>query len=330
MTAHIHHPWRLSAGCTIRSGLDGVVLDTREDSITIASNQPAALAAWLAQLQTGTAPLAAPAALADLCAQLREADLLLEIDGAVNARDSDALVLAFEREARFWARAIFEQPFWVRLLAGDCTSAQVFGWGTEFYHFVDAANLYMPIGVAHSGQTRSLRPALARHYVEEMNHGEIFLAGLRQSGIDSRSVQLAPALPQTAALINNLTELAYEGGVAYAACFAVMQPGLSTGTAAELEHFYRSLTALYPYAGEMFAAFHKHASMDLLLEHAAPPFFALCREEPALSPQARRRASAVMQSVAESFILFFEGIHDAYADSGAFAPRRPFALEAVQ
>lgn len=337
MNHTIESQFRLSAGCTIRMEANGVNVGTREEDIWIESNQPNAIARFLERLQGRGATYEAVAdlevperAAADMIEQLRDSDLLLDIDGVINARGPDALVLAFQREARFWAKAIFEQSFWGVLLEGGCSQSQVYGWGVEFYHFVDAANTYMPIGVAHTRQERSIRPALAKHYVEEMNHGEIFLNGLRHSGIDTKSVIAAPPLPHTAALINNLTELAYEGGVAYTACFAIMQPGLSNGTAPELEQFYRALTDLYPFAGEMFAAFHKHASMDLTLHHDAPPFFALCRDEPGLSVQSRRRASQVMQTVAESFILFFEGIYDEYGVSPTFTPRRPFRLEAVR
>jgi pyrroloquinoline quinone (PQQ) biosynthesis protein C len=327
----------LSAGCSIDVCGGSVVIGTLEDDIRIDSSHPDLIREFLDQLQSGARAYALADALAlperavgSILTQLRESDLLLDVDRTAQVETGADVAKHFQREARFWAKSIFEQPFWSTLLEGRCSRAQVLGWGVEFYHFVDAANVYMPVGVAHARQLRAQRPAIARHYIEEMNHGEIFLDGLARCGLDVNSVVAAPPLPHTAALINHLTELAYEGAVPYTTSFAVMQPGLSTGNAEQLDEFYGMLTKLYPYAKEMFAAFHRHASLDLKLKHDEPLFFSACRADPGLDLGARRRASQVMQSVAESFVLFFEGIEEAYGDSATFSPRRPFRLEAVQ
>ena len=337
MTTLMHSCLRLSPACRLTHTAQELLIASREHEIVCASSRPDVIEHLLLELDSGATPLAlavrhgvAPNDLDGVLSVLLENDLLLDVERAASAGSGADMAEALRLEARFWARTIFAQAFWEDLLAGRCSRAQVLGWGVEFYHFVDAANLYMPLGVAHTRHaTAAMREAIARHYIEEMNHGAIFLDGLIGCGVDRASLLAAPPLPHTMALINQLAELAYEGELPYSASFAVMQPGLCMPTKAALGLFYGRLGQLYPYAAPLFKAFQRHAALDLDLQHEEALFYRLCREQPGLSGNQCRLASETMRSVAELFILFFEGIRDSYAGADAFAPRRPLRLEAV-
>jgi len=305
-----------------------LVMLTREDEYRFQTAEPEALARILEALREQGCPseLAARqgvegSALEPLLVALANDSVLLDLDAAKESLDGAGTVEAMLREARFWARTVFEQPFWVDLLAGRFTRAQVLGWGVEFYHFVDAANFYMPLGIAHTRSKRYLREAIARHYIQEMDHGVIFIEGLNRSGVDRSSILIAPPLPHTQALINGLAELAIEGEVPYTAAFAVMQPGIVEPSIQAIDEFYGTLSRLYPFAAPMFDAFRRHARIDIDLHHEETTFTLLCRE--GISPTERARASLAMQTVAENFVLFFEGIHDWYGRQEDFALRRP-------
>lgn len=324
----MHRRTLLSPHCRVSVESNTLVMLTREDEYRFQVTQPEALARVMHGLREQGCPaeLAArqgvdASALEPLLAALAKDAVLLDLDAARESTDAAGTVDAMLCEARFWARAVFEQPFWEDLLAGRFNRAQVLGWGVEFYHFVDAANFYMPLGIAHTRNKRNLRAAIARHYIQEMDHGVIFLEGLNRSGLDRSSILIAPPLPHTQALINSLAELAIEGEVPYTAAFAVMQPGIIEPSIEALDEFYGALSRLYPFAAPMFDAFRRHARIDVDLHHEETTFTLLCRE--GISPTERERASLAMQTVAENFVLFFEGIQDWYGRQEDFALRRP-------
>jgi len=327
---------RLSPGCQILVQADAVIIDTRETELRVQTPKAPELARLLSQLFRPNVPrhVISENQLEDCLVEpvlqaLSEDDLLLDEGRANDASEPEEALDALLAEARFHARSIFAQPFWSELLSGTLSTAQVLGWGVEFYHFVDAANDYMSLGVAHARGHRSQRGMLARHLIEEMDHGQIFLNGLARSGVDPGSVQEAPPLPHTAALVNLLAEMAIEGEVTYAASFAVMQPGLATASREAVDAFYKELSELYPFAEPMLEAFRRHAVIDVDLHHEETVFARICRDDSGLSRAERIRARWAMRALAESFVLFFEGIRDGYPKAGSFAPRRALSVSGL-
>ncbi|WP_404369741.1 hypothetical protein AB5I39_00050 [Sphingomonas sp. MMS24-J45] len=261
----------------------------------------------------------------DLAARLLEplAEEGAVIDASAPIRVGDAAFLdVFQQECRLMMRALAEQPFWRRILSGQASPTLVFGWGLEFAHFVDSANEYMPIGIAHARESAEIREIFARHYVEEANHAAIFFDGLARCGLDRARMAAAPPLATTRALINLLVEHALEGSVAYAAGFAVMQPETEPTERGNVVSFYADLSALYPFAAPMFRAFERHACLDLDLGHHETVFKSLWNAG-GVPLSARPQALRAARSVAEAFTLFFEGILGVYGTAGAEFPRRP-------
>jgi pyrroloquinoline quinone (PQQ) biosynthesis protein C len=327
----------LSPICRIQSSERSVIVTCNEEEILIDTSFQPQISELLTALRTSNCPadflvkqgITQINMLDPALQALLESDLLLDVDRACEATCRHELNDALQAEARFWAKPIFEQPFWEQLLSGQCSPSQILGWGVEFYHFVDAANDYMPLGVSHTRELRQLRGPIASHYIEEMNHGKIFLEGLARCGLQHESVLVAPPLPHTRALINQLIEYAYEGELAYTSSFAIMQSGLTQPSIAVLDEFYGRLKAYYPYAAGLFDAFHRHASLDVELGHEKTVFMRLCLEGPLLAPVQIRRASTVMRSLAESFMLFFDGINKYYGTTEGFTPRRALQLEGL-
>lgn len=325
---------RLSSACWFEYSEEALVVHTRENIVRICCSEHKALASLLVKLQSIGVPALHGAGVLNadvldtVLKALDEEGLVLQVRKVEDAERGD-LSEALSSEARFYARMIFEQPFWIKLLAGRLSQAQVIGWGIEFYHFVEAANTYMPLGIAHARGHRGVIKELAKHYVEEMDHGQIFLDGLSECGLDSISIQNSPPLPHTAALINLLSELAIEGEVTYSASFAVMQPGLSQATHASVNSFYADLSSLYPTAAPMFNAFRRHALLDVDLGHEDNALRKLCEKPEGLSLSERDRASWAIRAVSEAFIQFFEGILNYYTMSSQPFARRPLLVERI-
>lgn len=277
----------------------------------------------LADLATGAG--LTPEAAARLLEPLAEEGAVIDALGTARAANPDAFLDAFQLECRLLMRALPEQPFWRKVLGGEASRELILGWGVEFAYFVEAANEYMPLGVAYSRESAAIREAFARHYAEEAGHSVIFYDGLARCGLDSARMASAPPLATTRALINLLVEHALEGSVTYAAGFAVMQPQAEPLERSQVREFYGELRGLYPFAQPMFDAFERHACLDLELGHHET-VFATLNALGGVPTEQRGRAVEAARAVAEAFILFFEGIMTFYGRPGAEVPRRPVLL----
>ena len=281
----------------------------------------------LEDLANGVA--APPAELDAIFNILAEDDLVLDASAAIEARSTEEFLSAFFRECNFWSKEIFAQPFWRAILSRKAQATLVLGWGVEFYHFVEAANEYMAAGVAYCRDDAVTRELIARHYIEEWNHSVMFLDGLVASGLDSDQVIAAPPLASTRALINHLTELAAADSFSYAAAFGIMQPSRERPRRESVDKFYNHLTENYPFASGLFQAFRKHAFLDLELGHCETVLERLCARSAVVTPENAQRIVGAARSVAEHFILFFEGILDFYGAPLAPIPRRPLNVLTV-
>ena len=317
----------LHRDATVRAAGEGLVIETPLWEFSV-KDRGLVLSRLLARADGATS-------LRDLAAEVgldtETAILLLEplaeegavIDAsAVLRAAADGFLDTFQKECHMMMRTLSEQPFWQQVLSGRANRNLILGWGIEFTHFVEAANEYMPLGIAHAREGVAVRELFSRHYAEEADHSAIFLKGLVECGLDRARITKAPPLATTRALINLLVEHAIEGAVPYAAGFAVMQPEVEAMDKEKVHGFYADLAQRYPFAVSMFRAFERHAGFDIDLCHHKTVFAGL-DELGAIPQAARTRAVETARAVAEAFILFFEGILDTYGAPTAEVPRRP-------
>ena len=261
---------------------------------------------------------------------LADEEVVIDASAAFDACTSEAFLDAYFAECRFLTDEIFAQPFWETLLSGRAEHNLVLGWGIEFYHFVDAANEHMAAAVAQCRDGSQTRAWLAKHYVEERDHGSIFLDGLAGVGLDRDQVRRAPPLPSTRALINYLTELASADTIAYAGAFGVMQSNREATTRDAIEQFFTFLSGQYPFATQLFDAFQRHALIDVDLKHQHLVLELICEDCKELGSEVAARPINAARSVAEQFIMFFEGIHQYYGSARMMLPRCAFDVRLVR
>jgi hypothetical protein len=255
---------------------------------------------------------------------LAEEGVVLDCAAPIRASRSEFLS-AIQCECSLLMQSLSEEPFWKRVFSGKANRSLILGWGIEFTHFVASANEYMPLGIAYAREGATVRELFSRHYSEEAEHSTIFMDGLLKCGLDPVRVTIAPPLASTRALINLLVENAIEGAGAYAAGFAIMQPNAQPTSSSSLKAFYSELAALYPFAAPLFEAFEKHANFDVELSHQHTVLAGMDAFG-AIPDASRSQIVDAARSVAEGFILFFEGIYDAYGNETAEVPRRPARL----
>jgi pyrroloquinoline quinone (PQQ) biosynthesis protein C len=223
----------------------------------------------------------------------------------------------------FWLEPIYRHPFWERVVSGTATRAQVVGFAFEKYHYIEGAFEHM--GIAAANATPEMMPHLARHFIEEYTHGDIYRRGLRSLFPDDAVLRSQP-LPSTRALINFLSESAARSSFAYYSGNELLQltentEDVSDGAGGAVNEFYDAMIKHYPYTKPLVDSFIAHTKADQNLGHA-DAFLEMCKSVPPMTRLEVNDALNVAKDMAEHLLLFMDGIDTFYATFPAL-PRVP-------
>jgi pyrroloquinoline quinone (PQQ) biosynthesis protein C len=229
--------------------------------------------------------------------------------------------------AAYWLQPIYQHPFWAKVVEGRATRAQVIGFAFEKYHYIEGAHEHMAIAAANA--TPEMLTHLARHFIEEYRHGDIYRRGLHSLFPDELVLE-APPLPTTRALVNFLNEAAATNSFGYYAANEFLQMTENTDEGVDdnaVNEFYAGMKKHYPYTGKLIESFIIHTKLDQNLGHD-DVFAQMCRDVPPLSTRDVQSVMNLTRSVAERLMVFMDGIDRFYA---AFPqmPRRVYALGAA-
>jgi len=210
-----------------------------------------------------------------------------------------------------WLQPVYAHPFWEKVVTGVASRAQLVGFAFEKYHYIEAAHEHMAIAVANSSP--QLMPHLARHFIEEYQHGDIYRAGLRSVASDDAILRSTP-LPSTRALVNFLNESAARNSFSYYAGNELLQATENDDDerdAQSVNEFYAAIRRNYPWAARLVKSFEDHTRLDQQLGHK-DVFLEMCRAMPVLAPQQVDDALRTTKLMAEHLLLFMEGIDSFY------------------
>jgi pyrroloquinoline quinone (PQQ) biosynthesis protein C len=254
-----------------------------------------------------------PARVASLVERLEEAGVVVLRDpGAPRTMTGAAFHRMHRRHARHWLRRVYEHPLWEEIATGRASRAQVIGFAFEKYHYIEGA--YEHMGIAAANATREMMPHLARHFIEEHNHGDIYRKGLASLFPDETVLHATP-LPSTRALVNFLSETAARSSFAYYAGNEVLQMTENTSDPADggaVDAFYDAMRRHYPWSDRLVASFVAHTHADQKLGHE-DVFREMCDSVPPLSEREVTDALNVARSMVEHLMLFMDGIRVHYA-----------------
>jgi pyrroloquinoline quinone (PQQ) biosynthesis protein C len=228
------------------------------------------------------------------------------------------------RYARSWLRPVYEHPLWEKIATGAASRAQVIGFAFEKYHYIEGAYEHMAVAAANA--TREMMPHLARHFIEEFNHGDIYRKGLG-SLFPHELVLHAQPLPSTRALVNFLSETAARSSFAYYAGNEVLQMTENTSDLAvsrSIDSFYEAMKRHYPWSDRLVASFVAHTHADQKLGHEGV-FEQMCASVPPLGAAEVTDALDVARAMTEHLLLFMDGI-DAFYGRFPAVPRTPCTL----
>jgi pyrroloquinoline quinone (PQQ) biosynthesis protein C len=223
-----------------------------------------------------------------------------------------------------WLQPIYDHPFWERVVTGKASRAQVLGFAFEKYHYIEGAFEHMAVAAANA--TPEMMPHLARHFIEEWNHGDIYRKGLRSLFPDDVVLRAQP-LPSTRALVNFLSESAARNSFGYYAGNELLQMTENTGDdqdAGSINEFYDAMRKHYPYTNKVIDSFIAHTAADQKLGHENV-FLEMCQSIPPLTQAQVDDALNIVRSMAEHLYLFMDGIDTFYARFPAI-PRLPSDL----
>ena len=264
-----------------------------------------------------------PARLRALLEQLAKAGVL----AFLSTKDGSGLLTGLEfyaihrERSLYWLQDVYRHPLWEKIVTGKASRAQVIGFAFEKYHYIEAAFEHM--GIAAANSSPEMMPHLARHFIEEYTHGDIYRKGLRSLFPDDVILHSQP-LPSTRALINYLNESADRSSFAYYAGNEVLQMTENTGDAdagRAVDDFYDAMRKHYPYTEKLIDSFIAHTKADQNLGHA-DAFLLMCQSVPPLTRREVNDALNVARNMAEHLMLFMDGIDTFY---GRFdtVPRLP-------
>ena len=222
-----------------------------------------------------------------------------------------------------WLEPIYTHPFWERVVSGRASRAQVLGFAFEKYHYIEAAFEHM--GIAAANASPEMMPHLARHFIEEYTHGDIYRKGLRSLFPDEVILRSQP-LPSTRALVNYLNECAQTDSFAYYSGNELLQmtENEDGGASNAVSEFYAAMKKHYPYTDLVINSFIAHTRADQNLGHS-DAFLEMCQSVPPLTVSEVNRALNVARNMAEHLLLFMDGI-DTFYGNFPTVPRMPCDL----
>jgi pyrroloquinoline quinone (PQQ) biosynthesis protein C len=263
-----------------------------------------------------------PARLRALLDQLAKVGVVSFLSSKDDGTMTGTEFYALHRErCNYWLEDVYRHPLWEKIITGKATRAQVIGFAFEKYHYIEAAFEHM--GIAAANASPEMMPHLARHFIEEYTHGDIYRKGLRSLFPDEVILHSQP-LPSTRALVNYLNESAERSSFAYYAGNELLQMTENTGeedAGKSVDDFYDLMRKHYPYTDKLIDSFIAHTKADQKLGHA-DAFLLMCQSVPPLTRREVNDALNVAKNMAEHLLLFMDGI-DTFYGRFATVPRLP-------
>jgi len=220
-----------------------------------------------------------------------------------------------------WLEPVYQHSLWQKIINGTATRAQVLGFAFEKYHYIEAAFEHM--GTAAANASPEMMPHLARHFIEEYTHGDIYRKGLRSLFADDVILRSQP-LPSTRALVNYLSESAQRNSFAYYSGNELLQMTENTGDEKDgsaVDDFYAAMRKHYPWSDGLINSFIAHTRADQHLQHQ-DAFLLMCKAVPPLTRSEVNDALNVAKNMAEHLLLFMDGIERFYS-AFPVVPRLP-------
>lgn len=231
-----------------------------------------------------------------------------------------------DQYCRGWLDNIANHKIWNLMTEGKVNKAVILGFVIEKFHYIEGAYEHMAIAAANADERIS--KDLTRHFMEEYNHGDIYLGGLKSLFPKKMIVNSLP-LPSTRALVNCLNELAYKNSFDYYAANELLQKteNIDNELSSPVETFYSKIESHYNLPTAICRSMRAHTEQDQCLGHQ-DVFLEMCNKIENLTLSEVNSALQAAKQIYEHLEYFLDGILTYYT-SNPVVPRTKLTLSNI-
>ena len=210
---------------------------------------------------------------------------------------------------------VFDHGIWDKLIDSNASRSLIIGFALEKYHYIEAAHEHMAYAAAYASPT--MMPHLARHFIEEYTHGDIYKYGLSKF-FSAEQIENSVPLPSTRSLVNALNEFSMADSFCYYAANEVLQltENVDDNDEAEVGEFYEIMLKNHPWTEPLIKSFRAHTALDQSLGHE-DSFKKMCASMGTISLNQANTAINFTSRIAEHLAIFLDGIDFFYSREGS-------------
>lgn len=216
-----------------------------------------------------------------------------------------------------WQRQVgFHRLF--SLLETKNVRKQVFvGFILETYHYVNSAAKHIGTAVTHC-QRPGWQKLLTDYFVDEFEHGELYLKSLEKMGLNRDEVISAHPIIGTMSLINMLCEIGRTSSLGYIACTSLFEANKD-----DFEKAKQKMEAIgdsYGFSPEILSDVISHMEQDIQMNHISLLSQAL-EGQSVISSEDAHIAVNCLHDLKHSYDQFHDQILQYYTDISNYIPR---------
>lgn len=216
-----------------------------------------------------------------------------------------------------WQRQIGYHRLFSLLLSKDVRKEVFTGYLLESYHYVHSAQKHIATAISHC-KTDPWREMLVDYFVEEYDHGKLYLDSLEKMGFRREDIINAHPIIGTMSLINMLCEIGRSSTLGYLACTSLFEANKEDFAEAKskLEYVARQ----YGIDANSLAGIISHMEEDIKLDHKSILEEALAETE-MIEVEEAHYAVNCLHDLKHSFDQFHDQILQYYGDISSYIPR---------
>lgn len=256
--------------------------------------------------------------IAQLVADLSDMGILRSPDAAVQTViPVKEFIEKVKSSCIMWQRQIGYHRLFSLLLSGKVRKEVFTGYLLESYHYVHSARKHIATAISYC-KTGPWREMLVEYFVEEYDHGKLYLNSLEKIGFRREDVVNAHPIIGTMSLINMLCEIARTSTIGYLACTCLFEANKEDFTEAKSKLEF--VAGQYGIEANSLAGVISHMEEDIKLDHKSILEEALAKTEMIDSEEAHYAVNC-LHDLKHSFDQFHDQILQYYGDISNYIPR---------
>jgi pyrroloquinoline quinone (PQQ) biosynthesis protein C len=242
---------------------------------------------------------------------------LMQRRGEVEMIPTDEFLQQVEASCVMWARQINYHELFSGLVEHRLRPEIFLGMLIETYHHVHSAPVHVGTAIGSATIPRH-REILARYFIEEHDHGRLFVETLSRLGMDPAQVRAAHPIIASMSMLHMLCAIARSGSFNYLTSTALFEA--RADEVEESEASMRRIATSYGFDPGALDPILEHMHLDVAAGHAGLLAEAM-KGQRYVSADAAHQAVNWMHDLKHSFDQVHDGIVQYYGDVANYIPR---------